>query len=136
MFPIGLTLKSKQPGFAVANTAEELAALQAKLDRLSKLAQQGNVSDTEVQEARSQVDQAEASLLTARSELQEATALAELLAKSSVGARPDNTSGELASLRKLVEEQFLAVTETAENWAQTGQRQTPQDPACPMRISA
>ena len=29
MFPIGLTLKSKQPGFAVANTAEELAALQA-----------------------------------------------------------------------------------------------------------
>lgn len=87
----------------------ELAALQAKLDRLSKLAQQGNVSDTEVQEARSQVDQAEASLLTARSELQEATALAELLAKSSVAARPDNTSGELASLRKLVEEQAAQI---------------------------
>lgn len=29
MFPVGMTLKSKQPGFAVANSAEELAALQA-----------------------------------------------------------------------------------------------------------
>lgn len=95
----------------------ELAVLQGKLDQLSKFAQQGTVSDTEVQEARSQVDQAEAALLTARSDLQEATALAELLAKPSVVTRSDNTSDELASLRKLVEDQAAQIKALTEELA-------------------
>lgn len=93
-----------------ANRKEaELAASQRKFEQLSKLAQQGSVSDTEVQEARSQVGQAEASLLSARSELQEATALSELLAKSNTSAKPDSTSDDLASLRKLVEDQAAQI---------------------------
>lgn len=87
----------------------ELAAIQRKLDELAKLAQQGAVSASEVQQARSQVELAEIGLLTARSELQEATALSELLAKSTIAVKPSNTSDELASLRKLVEDQAAQI---------------------------
>lgn len=87
----------------------ELAAAQRKFDQVNKLAQQGTVSTSEVQEARSQVEQAEAALLTARSDLQEATALSELLTKKPMVASPGTASDELASLRKLVEDQAVQI---------------------------
>ncbi|MFO0833766.1 MAG: hypothetical protein U0638_02255 [Phycisphaerales bacterium] len=87
----------------------ELAAMQKKFDQVNKLAQQGTVGTSELQEARGQVEQAEAALLTARSDFQEATALSELLTKKPMVAASGTASNDLDSLRKLVEDQAAQI---------------------------
>lgn len=86
----------------------ELSADKRKLDQITKLAEQGSVSAGDVQDLRTQVEHSEAAVLTARSELEEATALMDLLTKTPISTKSD-ASDELASLRKLVEDQAAQI---------------------------
>ncbi len=91
------------------STAEQTVALtNEKLDRLSKLAQQGTVSNGELQDQRAESARADDMVLMARADLKEAEGLAALIHNKAAGAAPA-VSDELASLRKLVEDQATQI---------------------------
>jgi len=90
-------------------TAEQTAAMmREKLDSVSQLVKQGSMSTGELQEQRAALGNADAAVLSARSDLQEAEGLAALIREKAAGA-PATASDELASLRKLVEDQAVQI---------------------------
>ncbi|MCC6970383.1 MAG: hypothetical protein IT434_09195 [Phycisphaerales bacterium] len=90
-------------------TAEQTAAMMRdKLDHTAELVKQGSMSTGELQEHRSAFANADAMVLTARADLQEAEGLAALIRDKAAGA-PTTATDELASLRKLVEDQAVQI---------------------------
>lgn len=90
-------------------TAEQTSAMmREKLDHIAELVKQGSMSTGELQEQRAALGNADAMVLTARADLQEAEGLAALIRDKAAGA-PTTASDELASLRKLVEDQAVQI---------------------------
>ncbi|MCC6229116.1 MAG: hypothetical protein IT432_07820 [Phycisphaerales bacterium] len=93
----------------LATAEQSMALMREKLERVSELAKAGSASDGDVQEQRNAYGLAESTVLTARADLQEATALAGLI-ESKWTPDPSSTPGDdIASLRKVVEDQAAQI---------------------------
>lgn len=85
----------------------------SQFERTSELVKQGSVSTEDLATQRAELSNAKAMVLTARTELEEAEALAALIRKQTTDT-PTAGSDDLASLRKLVEDQAAQIKSLTE----------------------
>lgn len=105
---IEATARIERARVRLATAEQSSAMMREKLDHFAELVKQGSMSTGELQEQRSALANANAMVLTARADLQEAEGLAAII-HNKAAAAPMVASDELASLRKLVEDQAAQI---------------------------